>query len=114
VSDTSACCRWNRASAAGTNVASAVGKLPTRSLPLRRPVISPSSCSDQGESGVGQLDRARSAFDQRQVHRPFQGRDVLAHRRLRHLERIGGAGEGTAGRDALQHLEPPDMRYQFH
>ena len=68
----------------------------------------------EGESGVGQLDRARSAFDQRQVHRPFQGRDVLAHRRLRHLERIGGAGEGSAGGDALQDLELPDMRYQFH
>jgi len=58
-------------------VASAVGKLPNRSL-------------------------------------PFQGGHVLAHRRLRQLERIGGAGEGAAGRDALQHLEPPDMGYQFH
>jgi len=65
----------------------------------------------EGESGVGQLDRACSAFDQRQVHRPFQGRDVLAHRRLRHLERISGAGEGTAGRDALQDLESPDVSY---
>jgi hypothetical protein len=69
---------------------------------------------DQGESGVRQLDRARSAFDQRQVHRPFQGRDVLAHRRLRHLEGTGGAGEGAAGRDALQHLQPPDVDYKFH
>ena len=68
----------------------------------------------QGESGVGQLDRARSAFDQGQVHGPFQGRDVLAHRQLGHLQRLGGCGEGTAGGDALQHLEPPDMSYQLH
>ena len=33
----------------------------------------------EGEPGVGQMDRARAAFDQRQVHRPFQCRDVLAH-----------------------------------
>ena len=108
-------------------MASAVGKLPKRSLPLSPagylaefllgiadPGDQRACVPHEGESGVGQLDRARSAFDQRQVHRPFQGRDVLAHRQLRHLERIGGAGEGTAGRDAVQYLEPPDMRYQFH
>jgi hypothetical protein len=48
---------------------------------------------DQEEPGFGELDRARSAFDQRQVQRPFQGRHVLAHRRLRQRKRIGRPGK---------------------
>jgi hypothetical protein len=68
----------------------------------------------QGEPGVRQLDRPRSALDQRQAQGPFQRRDMLTHRRLRHLERLGGPGERTARRDPVQHLEPPDVGYQFH
>jgi hypothetical protein len=46
------------------------------------------------------------------THR-VRGLTALMARRVRTA--LGGtAGEGTAGRDAIQYLEPPDMRYQFH
>jgi hypothetical protein len=56
-----------------------------------------------GHVGHPLLEVVAAAFG----HEPGERADVRGA--------LGGtAGEGTAGRDAVQYLEPPDMRYQFY
>jgi hypothetical protein len=125
VSVTSGCRRRKRANAAGTKVESAVGKLPNRRRPWRRPAISASSLLGavepgedagrvpaEGVAGLGQLDRAHTALHERQSDLALEGRDVLAHGRLRQGEGLRRRGERALRDDLRQHPEAADVQHQ--
>jgi hypothetical protein len=58
----------------------------------------------QSVAGLGQLDRTRAALDQRQPDLLLQRGDVLAHGRLRQLQRVRRGGERSAGGDLCENL----------
>ena len=63
---------------------------------------------------MGQFRRAGAALDQRQPGLAFKRGDVLADRRLRQAQRLGGGGERAACGDLAEDPDTADMSYQFH
>ena len=75
------------------------GDLAELLLGVVEPREDPGRVARQGVAGLGQLDRARAALDQRQPDLPLQRGDVLAHGRLRERQRVGRGRERPAGGD---------------
>ena len=51
------------------------------------------------------------ALEELQPDLPLQRGDLLAHRRLREVERVGGRGERTARHDLPQHRHALDVEH---
>ena len=62
-------------------------------------------------AGLGQRDGAGAsgALDELLADDPLEGRDLLADRRLRVAEALGGPSEGALARDRLQGGQVPDL-----
>ena len=106
-------------------MASAVGKLPNRSRPSAaagdlaelllgavEPREDPGRVAGQRVAGLGQLDRARAALDERHPDLALERGDVLADRRLRQRQRVGRGRERAAGGDLGQHSQPAHVEHQ--
>ena len=72
----------------------------------------PGGVARQRVAGLGQLDGARPALDERQADLPLERGDVLAHRRLREPHRHGRAGERAARSDLGEHAEAAHVDHQ--
>jgi hypothetical protein len=67
----------------------------------------------QSPAGVGEGDPARAAFDQDDAGAPFEGDDLLGHRRQRVVQHRRRPGEAARARDFPQHGEAVDVDQQF-
>ena len=58
------------------------------------------------------LDRAGAALDEGQSHFAFQGGDVLADRRLRQRQHLGGSGEASLSGNLVEHSQAADVQHK--
>ena len=66
---------------------------------------------DQDPAWIGEHDAAGSAHHQGDAGLPFQGGDLLRHRRRRIGQGTGGGGEGAAAHDLDQDLEASHVQH---
>ena len=90
----------------------AAGDLLELLLGAVEPREDPGRVARQRVAGVGELQRARAALDERLPDLPLERRDVLADRRLRERQRVPGRGERSLGGDLRQDPEAADVEHQ--
>ena len=67
--------------------------------------------ADEHLARLGETDAARVALHQRRGRLAFQRSDLLRHRGLREVQRLGRTGERAAGRDLAQHPQSPYVKH---
>ena len=67
--------------------------------------------AEEQRAGLGERDGPRAAgpLDERLADDPLERRDLLADRRLRVSEPVGGASEGSLARDCVERGEMANL-----
>ena len=71
-----------------------------------------SACVHEDHAGLGEPHAAREPLDELRARLALERSDVLAHGRLREVQRLGGGRERAAGSHLAQHLHPADIEHQ--
>ena len=74
----------------------------------------PFGIGEEGAAGVGQADAARMAQQQRRADLAFERADLLAERRLLHVQFLGRAGHMTFASDGDEIAEVSQFHVHIH
>ena len=72
-----------------------------------------SACADEHRAGRGERDPPAGARQQRHAGLPFQGGELLRHRRRGVVVRLGDGGDRAAVGEVAQEPQPADVEHQL-